>query len=211
MTDDGQARFWDRLAVSYSKQPVKDEGAYQRTLDRTSDLLKPTDEVLELGCGTGSTALRLAPGVKSYLATDISSGMIEIAKNKLENSPTPSLSFRVGTAEASLAEEVQFDAILAFNLLLLLRNIPETLRGIHSRLKEGGLFVSKTECWGAMNLMIKLALPVARAVGKAPYLNPFREPELLEQIEAAGFEIVKKELHGSKDPDRRPFIVARKV
>lgn len=211
MTDNGEPRFWDRMAESYSKQPVKDEGAYQRTLERTSDLLKPTDEVLELGCGTGSTALRLAPGVKSYLATDVSTGMIEIANKKLESSPTPSLSFRVETVEASLAEEAQFNAILAFNLLLLLRDIPGTLRSIHSRLKEGGLFVSKTECCGEMNVLFKLALPIARAVGKAPYVNAFREPQLLEQIKAAGFEIVKKELHGSKGPDRRPFIVARKV
>lgn len=211
MTNDGQARFWDRKAVSYSKQPVKDEDAYQRTLDQTSHLLKPTDKVLELGCGTGSTALRLGPGARSYLATDISTGMIKIANDKLKDSPAPGLEFRAEATETSLAKETQFDAILAFNLLHLLPDVPATLRGIHARLNEGGLFVSKTPCLGEMNVMIRLALPIAKAVGMAPDLTVFHELELLEEIKAAGFEIVKKELHCSKGTVNRPFIVARKL
>ena len=38
--------------------------------------------VLEIGCGTGMTAVIHSPFVNHYHATDISSGMIEIAKKQ---------------------------------------------------------------------------------------------------------------------------------
>jgi len=57
-TDD--TRFWDRGARKYARGAVADPAGYERTLDRTRGLLRPDHGVLELGCGTGSTALRLA-------------------------------------------------------------------------------------------------------------------------------------------------------
>ena len=40
------------------------------------------DEVLELGCGTGEMAIRLAKRKKSVFATDLSTDMLEVAKQK---------------------------------------------------------------------------------------------------------------------------------
>ncbi|MEQ9811291.1 MAG: class I SAM-dependent methyltransferase, partial [Azospirillaceae bacterium] len=53
-------RFWDRAAPKYSRQPVKNVAAWDVTLERTRRHMSPTDHVLEVGCGTGSSALRLA-------------------------------------------------------------------------------------------------------------------------------------------------------
>ncbi len=41
-------------------------------------------EVLEFGCGTGTTAITHAPYVKHIRAIDISSNMIEIAQRKAD-------------------------------------------------------------------------------------------------------------------------------
>ena len=57
------ARFWDKSARKYAAAPIKDMEGYDRTVDRTRQLLRDTDTVLELGCGTGTTALKLAPHV----------------------------------------------------------------------------------------------------------------------------------------------------
>ena len=75
--------FWDRIAPKYARKPVKDPAAYEDKLSRVRAALRPTDCILEIGCGTGSTALRLAPGVTHITATDASRGMIGIAQSKL--------------------------------------------------------------------------------------------------------------------------------
>ena len=80
MTD--TARFWDRAARKYAASPIKDMAAYEYTLERTRAYLAPTDHVLELGCGTGTTAVRLAEEVAQYRCTDVSPEMIRIARDK---------------------------------------------------------------------------------------------------------------------------------
>jgi ubiquinone/menaquinone biosynthesis C-methylase UbiE len=204
------ARFWDRSSRKYAKGAIADQAGYQRTLDRTRALLGSGDRVLELGCGTGTTALRLAGGVQDYLATDISAGMIAIADQKHAAGPIPALAFRTATAEALPPDTARFNAVLGFNYLHLVRDLPGTLRRIHALLATEGLFISKTPCVGDMNPLIRFALPAMRAIGKAPYAGVFRTADLGQQIGAAGFDILATESHATKGNDNRPYIVARK-
>lgn len=205
------ARFWDRTSRKYAKAAISDQAGYERTLDRTRALLAPDMRVLELGCGTGTTALRLAGGVRTYLATDISAAMIAIAEEKRTATPVPSLAFRMATAETLAQEADRFDAVLGFNYLHMLRDVPGTLRGIHDLLAPGGLFVSKTPCLGNMNVLIRVVLlPVMQAIGKAPHVSVFDAAELDHAIRAAGFDIVATEDHSTKGTQARPYIVARK-
>lgn len=205
------ARFWDRISRKYARDAIADQGGYERTLDRTRTLLKPDDRALELGCGTGSTALRLAGDVSSYLATDISAGMIAIAREKVAASPVPGLSFHTATAESPMLEAGRFTAVLGFNYLHMVRDVPGTLGRIHALLSAGGLFVSKTPCLGDMNPLIPhVLLPGMRAIGQAPYVSVFRQAGLCRLVSAAGFDILATENHATRGNDRRPWIVARK-
>ena len=179
------ARFWDRTSQKYAIGAIADQAGYERTLDRTRALLGSGDRVLELGCGTGTTALRLAGNVQDYLATDISAGML-----------TP--------------DAAQFNAVLGFNYLHLVRDLSGTLRRIHALLAAEGFFISKTPCVGDMNPLIRFALPVMHAIGKAPYAGVFRASDLSQHISAAGFDILAAENHATKGNDNRPYIVARK-
>lgn len=209
MSSASDARFWDRTSAKYARSAIADQAGYERTVERTGALLRSSDRVLELGCGTGTTALRLAGNVQEYVATDISAGMIAIANEKLAARPTPALVFRTATAEA--LETKPFNVVLGFNYLHLVRDLPGTLRRIHALLAAEGLFISKTPCVGEMNALIRLALlPAMRTIGRAPYVSTFRAMELGPLIAAAGFDIVAVESHSAKDKGRRPFIVARK-
>ncbi|MDX8441233.1 class I SAM-dependent methyltransferase [Mesorhizobium australafricanum] len=205
------ARFWNRASRKYAMGAIADQAGYERTLDQTRALLGSGDRVLELGCGTGTTALRLAGDVQDYLATDISAGMIAIANEKHAAGPIPALVFRTATAEALTPDAAQFSAVLGFNYLHLVRDLPGTLRRIHALLAAKGLFISKTPCVGDMNPLIRFALlPAMRAIGKAPYAGVFRAADLSQQICAAGFDILATESHATKRNDNRPYIVARK-
>lgn len=205
------ARFWDKISRKYAKATISDQAGYERTLERTRALLSPDMRVLELGCGTGTTALRLAGSVQAYLATDISAAMIAIAEEKRAADPAPGLAFRATTAEALAAEATRFDAVLGFNYLHMVRDVPGTLRCIHELLAPGGLFVSKTPCLGNMNALIRVVLlPVMQAIGKAPHVSVFDAAELDRQIRAAGFDVVATEDHSTKGTKARPYIVARK-
>lgn len=78
----GQRR-WNRSAARYARRPIADQSAYLKKIALTQSYFRPDMDVLEFGCGTGSTAPIHAPKVRSYLATDASPRMIEIAMNFL--------------------------------------------------------------------------------------------------------------------------------
>ena len=95
--------FWDRVAPSYAKQPIADSESYARKLASTQALMRPNMEVLEFGCGTGSTALEHAPHVAHIVATDVSAAMIDIGREKAKHAGVDNVSFRqsgVGEFEA---------------------------------------------------------------------------------------------------------------
>ncbi|WP_139976641.1 MULTISPECIES: class I SAM-dependent methyltransferase [Brucella/Ochrobactrum group] len=203
------AQFWNSVAEKYARSTIADPVGYERTLNCTRDHLVFEDRVLELGCGTGTTALRLAHSVQFYLATDISAQMIAIAQEKLLKESVPGLRFETATVE-SLEDKLPFDVVLGFNYLHLVRDLHGTLQQIHALLKVGGLFISKTPCVGDMSILVRLAIPLMRIAGKAPYAGIFQSSELERKIADAGFDIVTVENHASKGTEVRPFIVAHK-
>ena len=200
-------RFWDRTARKYAADPISDMAGYERTLARTRHYLKPDHVVFEFGCGTGTTALALAPAVGRIVATDLSGEMIAIAREKVAQG-APNVAFEVATPDAASWPET-FDVALGFNVLHLVDPLA-AMRGVYRLLKPGGLFISKTPCLKDMNLAIRMAVPVMQVIGKAPHVTFFSAGELERDMAAAGFEILERARHASRGKDARPFLVARK-
>lgn len=207
--DTNDQRFWDRVAYKYARDPIKDMAGYTRTLERTRQLLRQTDTVLEIGCGTGTTALSLAPSVARFVGTDISGEMIAIAREKARAQGCENAEFEVASADRAVGADGAFDAVLAFNVLHLIADQSATLRQAVRALKPGGLFISKTPCLSEMNPLLRVAVPVARLVGKAPNVAFFSAFALERAIESAGFAVIDRARHGSGRKDPRIFIVAR--
>lgn len=208
-----KARFWDRMARRYAAARIGDEAGYARTLTRTQELLPPSARVLEIGCGTGSTALRLAPGCASYRATDLSAQMLAIARDKLAAQPTPALHFALADADAPIAQaDGPLDAVLAFNVLHLVDDLDGTLASCAAALRPGGLLISKTPCLHEMHPLVpRVALPIARLLRLAPRVRCLREADLSAALARQGLSVVGVERHASRGRDFRPFIVARKA
>ena len=200
------AAFWDRAAAKYAKSKIGDADAYAQTLGRMRDILQPDHTVLELGCGTGSTALELAPGVKSYTGTDLSPEMIKIARAKLSPDLPANLAFEVAAAGDIPAG--RFDAILALNLLHLVPTLEADLHTIYAALPPGGLFVSKTGLMKDGAKFLRPIIPVMQFFGKAPFVRNLSASELNGILIATGFETSEEIVQPGLVP--RLFSVARK-
>jgi SAM-dependent methyltransferase len=183
------AAFWDRMARRYARMNLADPAAYEGTLARVLARLARTDRVLEIGCGTGQTAIRLAPSVAAYTAVDISTQMIAIARDRPEGRALPQLDFAV--ADLGGAPPGPFDAVLAFNLLHLLPDLPTGLAAIRDRMRPGGWLLSKTPCLAELSPLLRLAVPPLQLLGLAPRLTWLRREALEAAIAAAGFEVLE--------------------
>ncbi|WP_305986275.1 bifunctional 2-polyprenyl-6-hydroxyphenol methylase/3-demethylubiquinol 3-O-methyltransferase UbiG [Roseibium sp. MMSF_3544] len=207
-------RFWDKIAVKYAASPVKDQSAYEKTLARTIEHLGPEDDVLELGCGTGSTALLLAANVRSYLATDFAPGMVRIADDKLEAAQQKGdahagLRFAVADVFSESVETEQgYDAILGYNFLHLVETPEDLMARVHGLLKPGGLFISKTVCLKDKAWLFLPLIKAMQLVGKAPFVKMYSFASVENLISRSGFEIIET---GTYPEPRSRFVVARKV
>lgn len=201
------ATFWDKAAVKYAKSPISDMTAYLETLERIRKVLQPHHRVLELGCGTGTTALELAAGVDQYIATDVSSEMIAIAKSKqTEDSPN---NLRFEKSEAGNLANGSHDVVLALNLLHLLPNLEDVLAQIYSELPVGGLFISKTTLLKDGAWYLRPMISVMQLFGKAPYVRMLGDAELEELLRSAGFVVTEALSQGGMAS--RLFVVCHKA
>ena len=201
--------FWDGVADKYARRPVKDQNAYTHTLDRIRSYLSANDTVLEVGCGTGSTALILAAEVDSLHATDASARMIAIARDKAQAQGTGNVSFERLTVERTVNAGGPYDVVLGLNLLHLIKDVEDALDGLAEQTRKGGFLITKTTCLGEMSGIWRYLLPVMQFIGKAPYVRFLKIAALEAAIERAGFEIIETGNYPASPPNR--FVVARKL
>ncbi len=206
---DQSTKFWDKIAERYSKQPVADEAAYQKKLQVTREYLQPGMEVLEFGCGTGSTAITHAPYVKHIHAIGISSKMIEIAQGKADAEKVTNVTFEQSTIEETSVSDQTLDAVLGLSILHLLDNKEEVIAKVHRMLKSGGIFITSTACIGdTMMRFLKFIVPTGKFFGLMPLVKVFTTKELEDSLIDADFEI---DYQWQSSKGKAVFIVAKKA
>ena len=204
---DRSVKFWDRIAEGYGKKPIADEASYQKKLQVTREYFNPEMEVLEFGCGTGSTAIIHAPYVKHILATDISAKMIEIAQGKADAQNVKNITFQQSSIDELSVSDQTFDLVLGLSILHLLKNKEEIIAKVHKMLKPGGIFVTSTACLGDNMKWFKLIGPIGKFLGLFPYVEVFTVKELSQSLTNAGFAI---DYQWQPGKNKAVFIVAKK-
>lgn len=182
-------KFWDRIAKRYAKRPVADEAAYQQKLAVTREYLQPDMELLEFGCGTGSTAIAHAPYVRHIRAIDVSSKMLDIARARAATAKVTNVSFEQATIEGIDVADQSVDVVLGLSILHLLDDKEAAIAKVFRMLKPGGVFVASTACLGDDMKWFRFVGPVGSALGLIPLVRVFTRQELEASLAGAGFTI----------------------
>lgn len=115
------------------------------------------DEVLELGCGTGEIAIRLAKKNKKVLASDLSSDMLEVAKQKAMYENVDLILQRVDMRDFETSYPVDLILCLcdSINYLLDSEEIIQTFQNVYSSLKDDGTFIFDIDSLYKMDTILK--------------------------------------------------------
>ena len=163
MTLEKTEEFWDKSASKYDKTEQRFEHIHRKSRENARKHLEGSDIVLDYGCGTGTASCELADQVKEIHAIDISSKMIEAAKEKADASNVENVSFVQADIFDEKHKEESFDAILAFNMLHTVRNPRDVVKRLHELLKPDGVFISATPCLrGKMSFPVSLQIQLVR-------------------------------------------------
>lgn len=120
-------------------------GGEKRLRERILKLadIKSGDKVLDIGCGTGTSALIIAKDVGDegeVVGIDLSSRMLDIARKKLKRSGFRNVTFLQANAEDIPYPDSYFDKVTAFAVLHEMNHEGRvnTLREIYRLLKPNG-------------------------------------------------------------------------
>jgi SAM-dependent methyltransferase len=166
------AAFWDAMAGTFDDEPdhgMRDplvRAAWARRL--RAWLPEPGQDVLDLGCGTGSMALLAAEQGHRVTALDLSPRMARLAGAKLADTDARVL---VGDAARPPVAAGRFDVVLVRHVLWTLPDPAAVLRRWARLLRPGGRLVLVEGRWGESDRvgisapgLAELAAPLAGQV-----------------------------------------------
>lgn len=190
------ARFWNKIAPSYAKKPVAHPEAFERKIAKTIAQLPKDALVLDVGCGTGSLALRLAPYAAQVHGLDLSQEMVRIAREKTRLTCVENVSFHVGTLGSGTLGMMQLPphslhVVCAFSLLHFIADRGAFFEQVFSALAPGGSFISSTPCLGDSWIPYGPVLGTLHFFGQVPRIYTFSYDELAQELTRAGFVNLK--------------------
>ena len=136
---DEQAAFWSTIADKYDRVVDASIGGKSRAMLR--ELLAKEGplgkSVVEFGCGTGFFTETLASKSETLLATDLSRGMLDLARRRVK---ATNVSFQVEDCQQTSLPDNAFDAAFV-SLVLHFTEPRRALAEMHRILRSGGMLI----------------------------------------------------------------------
>jgi ubiquinone/menaquinone biosynthesis C-methylase UbiE len=186
-----ESRFWDRFADIYdSFISAIFSKTYKTILYNLDSEISITNNVLDIGTGTGIIPFSIYSKVTSVIAIDISPEMIQIAKQKQENSAIKNIDFQVQDSYKLTFPDKSFDIVIASNLLHLLYEPEKPINEVKRVLKENGVFIAPTLCAGE-NTKSRIIAGIIGTISGFSVVNKWSIQELKTMLTNCGFTVKK--------------------
>ena len=198
---ENDAVFWSKVAASYDSIIDRQLGRRTRSLLRERLAREGRlGRAVEFGCGTGFFTPVLAAKAERLLATDVSEGMLQVAKEQV---PAPNVTFQVEDCQGTSLPPASVDT--AFMCLVIQFTDPRvTLAEMHRILAPGGTLII-----GNLDPLALPPLPRLRFLVRVLYhgivryrlkppkrfgSNVLRKDDLAALLSAAGFRVESAEV-----------------
>lgn len=185
---------WDAVAPAYRDTVRKHFYHYAEEIIRLAEL-KDTDHVLDVACGPGTVALRVAPRVSKVEAIDFSPGMIAEVSQSAKVEKLSNVTAQVMDASQLNFADASFDVAFCVFGFMFFPDRAKAFREMRRVLRPGGRALIAT--WGpiAERPMMKLgfdalaeALPDLPAPTKGDLQS---EPDCVRELTEAGFHDIQ--------------------
>jgi ubiquinone/menaquinone biosynthesis C-methylase UbiE len=138
------SRYWGGRAAGFDLVPshgVLNETQHHAWLALLRQVAGPPPlRVLDVGCGTGFLAMRMAELGHTAVGIDLSEEMLAEAQRKAESSGL-AVTFRLGDAEAPPPDGAPYDVIVERHVIWTLPQPTDAIRAWHALLKPGGVLM----------------------------------------------------------------------
>jgi SAM-dependent methyltransferase len=139
--DGDEGRFWAAHA-DYFDRAIPD---YHRDL-LSAAAIRPTDQILDVGCGTGQAtrdAARSAPA-GAALGVDLSSQMLDVARLRAADEGLTNVRFEQADAQIHAFDDESFDRVLSRTGAMFFGDPAAAFANLHRALRPGGRLVLLT-------------------------------------------------------------------
>jgi ubiquinone/menaquinone biosynthesis C-methylase UbiE len=205
-----QRDFWSRVARNYDRGVDGTIGPRTRPMLRERIAKENSlGRLVEFGCGTGFHTGALAAKATQVLATDLSPGMLDVARAHVHNA---NVTFDIQDIQQTSLPDASFDTAFV-GMVIHFTEASRTLAELHRILKPGGRLIllnpdpkalSRFNNLRATVRMIYHGITRWRAKPPKDFAHMLGERELIDLIQNAGFTQVGSETF--KDPTRTSYI-----
>ncbi len=198
-------KFFDKVSSKSNPEPNQ---TGSKAIELSKGFLGQDNKLLDFGCGSGAITNKLSKAVESIDAIDISSGMLEFAEKQAEINAIANINYIQASIFDERFKDGKYDAIVAFNVLHYIEDMPRLIERINRLLKPNGVFISSTACLKEKRSFIGYLVFFLAKIGMMPKIFFYKKNELETLITTSNFKMMKSDKI-SKLPEY--FIVTRKM
>jgi ubiquinone/menaquinone biosynthesis C-methylase UbiE len=188
-----EIRIWNRMALIYN--PImKRNVAYNKIINNISNLIKPSDDVLEIATGTGIISLGLASRLNYIKAIDFSPKMIRNAKANAEKAGVTNVEFKAQNAYNLQFESNSFDYVIMSNALHIMPKPENALLQIKRVLRPSGKLIAPTFMHGENKKESVFLSKITTAVTGFRVYNKWTEHSFCSFLQDNNFSIIESNL-----------------